>query len=109
MVSDYNYQWDGDADVSESQSVLTDDRTDKTFSQEFRARFEYDQLIGLVGLYHSSLDVDDVNGGGRKITLARLGVPTLLVVPPEYGGLGLPQNYADMILGLYQAADPVQL
>ncbi|WP_082305685.1 MULTISPECIES: TonB-dependent receptor [unclassified Pseudoalteromonas] len=109
VVSDYNYQWDGDAGVGESQSVLTDDRTDTTFSQEFRATFEYEQLSGLIGLYHSSLDVDDINGGDRKITLARLGVPTLLVASPEYGGLGLPQNYADMILGLYQGVDPVEL
>lgn len=109
VISDYDYQWDGDAGVDESQSVLTNDRTDKTFSQEFRATFEYDQLTGLVGLYHSNLDVGSVNGGDRKITLARLGVPTLLVTPPEYGGIGLPQNYADMILGLYAPVDPVEL
>ena len=109
VISDYDYQWDGDAGVDESQSVLINDRTDKTFSQEFRATFQYDQLTGLVGLYHSSLDVGSVNGGDRKITLARLGVPTLLVTSPEHGGIGLPQNYADMILGFYEQVNPVEL
>jgi outer membrane receptor protein involved in Fe transport len=63
----------------------------------------------LIGLYHSSLKVDDLSGGKRNITLARLGVPRLLVLPRENGGFGLPQNYADQILSLYADVNPVQL
>lgn len=104
----YGYNWDGDV-TPEPISVLTDDRMDKTLSQEIRFTFDSDALKGVIGLYYSDLDVDDKSGGGRAITLAQLGVPTLLTAPTEYGGLGLPQALADQVLGIYAPVDPVRL
>jgi outer membrane receptor protein involved in Fe transport len=104
----YTYNWDGDI-TPEPISTLTDDRMDKTFSQELRFTFDYDNLKGVVGFYYSDLDVVDNSAGGRSITLTQLGVPTLLTAPAEYGGLGLPQAMADQVLGIYAPANPVRL
>ncbi|MDO3382352.1 TonB-dependent receptor [Gilvimarinus algae] len=106
--SNYAYEWDGDA-TAEPQSILLDDRTDETVSQEFRFVLEYDRLSGVIGAYYSDLDVEDVASGQRGLTLAQTGLPTLLVTPPEYGGLGLDQQTAGMVLSLYEPIDPVQL
>ncbi len=105
---DYGYQWDGDLTPA-PDSVLDYDRNDKTFSQELRFTFDYDNLKGVFGLFYSDLDVEDESGGRRSITLAALGVPTLLTAPAEFGGLGLPQAMADQVLALYADVDPVQL
>lgn len=105
---DYRSVWDGDfsaADLSE----LRVNRLDKTLSQELKLTFDYSQLKGVVGLYYSDLDVSENANGQRTFTLDFLGVPTLLVAPPELGGLGLPQALANQVLALYAAVDPVQL
>lgn len=106
--SDYGYEWDGDATPLPG-SILLDDRTDKTFSQEFRFVYEGERLQGVFGAFYSDLDVEDQFSGIRSTTLLSLGIPTLLVTPPEFGGIGLPQAVADAVLGLYAPADPVQL
>ncbi|WP_198144086.1 TonB-dependent receptor [Gilvimarinus agarilyticus] len=106
--SNYAYEWDGDA-TAEPLSILVDDRVDETVSQEFRFVLEYDRLSGVIGAYYSDLDVVDEASGQRGLTLAETGLPTLLVTPPEYGGIGLDQASADMVLGLYAPIDPVQL
>ncbi len=104
----YGYEWDGDASA-EPISVLLDDRTDETLSQELRLVFESDAVDAVFGAYYSNLDVEDVATGQRGLTLQDTGLPTLLVAPPEYGGLGLDQATADMVLSLYAPIDPVQL
>ncbi|MCV6621973.1 MAG: TonB-dependent receptor [Cellvibrionaceae bacterium] len=106
--ADYGYLWDGDAGPTPG-SILDDKRIDETLSQEFRFSFDYENFKGLIGAYYSDLDVDDRVTGNQQITLQSLGVPTLLVAPPEFGGLGLPQDLANMVLGLYAPADPVLL
>ncbi|UTF60602.1 TonB-dependent receptor [Gilvimarinus sp. DA14] len=106
--SKYGYEWDGDAS-SEPLSILIDDRIDETLSQEFRLVMEFDRLSGVVGAYYSDLDVVDEASGQRSLTLQETGLPTLLVTPPEYGGIGLDQATADMVLSLYAPIDPVRL
>lgn len=105
---DYGYLWDGDG-TAQDISTLHYDRADETFSQEFRFTYTNDNLEGVIGLYFSDLDVSDKAGGNRSISLVSLGLPTLLVAPAEYGGLGLPQAFADQVLSLYQPVDPVRL
>lgn len=104
----YGYDWDGDAGP-EPGNTLVDERNDETFSQEFRFNFNYDSLKGLIGAYYYDLDVDDVYSGNRGFTLTTLGVPVLLITPPEFGGIGLSQPQADAILALYAPFDPVIL
>lgn len=106
--SQYGYEWDGDASA-EPLSVLVDNRTDKTLSQEFRLTLDFDRLTGVVGAYYSDLDVVDTSSGQRGLTLQETGLAQLLVAPPQYGGLGLDQQTAAMVLGLYAPVDPVQL
>lgn len=105
---EYGYLWDGDATEADV-STLDYVRYDETFSQEFRLTFEYEKLKGVIGYYYSDLDVTDKAGGQRALSIASLGLPTLLVAPPEYGGLGLPQEVATQVLALYAPADPVRL
>ncbi len=102
---DYGYEWDGDAGP-EPISVIWDERNDTTWSQEFLGNFDYDAVSGVVGAYFSDLDVYDIYGGSRGLTFNELGIPLLLVAPPEFGGLGLPPEYAAYILSLYANADP---
>lgn len=104
----YGYEWDGDASPV-AESVLLDDRVDETISQEFLLNFDYRNFSGVVGAYYSDLDVVDESSGNRNLLLASLGVASLLVAPPELGGLGLPQSAADAILALYQPFDPAVL
>ncbi|MEN0035514.1 MAG: TonB-dependent receptor [Cellvibrio sp.] len=106
--SQYAYEWDGDASP-QPLSILVDDRTDETLSQEFRLTLDYDRLTGVIGAYYSDLDVVDTSSGQRGLTLQETGLAQLLVAPPEYGGLGLDAATANMVLGLYAPIDPVQL
>lgn len=106
--SQYGYEWDGDASA-EPLSILVDDRTDKTLSQELRLTLDYDRLTGVIGAYYSDLDVVDTSGGQRGLTIQQTGLPQLLVAPPELGGIGLDPTTASMVLGLYAPIDPVQL
>ncbi|WP_339615594.1 TonB-dependent receptor [uncultured Gilvimarinus sp.] len=106
--SQYAYEWDGDA-TAQPLSILVDDRTDETVSQEFRFVLDYDRLSGIIGGYYSDLDVEDVASGQRGLTLTETGLPTLLVTPPEYGGIGLDEQTAAAVLSLYEPIDPVQL
>ncbi|MCP8898505.1 TonB-dependent receptor [Gilvimarinus xylanilyticus] len=106
--SQYGYEWDGDA-TAEPLSVLIDDRVDETLSQEFRLVMEFERLSGVVGAYYSDLDVVDEANGQRSLTIQQTGLPTLLVTPPEYGGIGLDQATADTVLSLYAPIDPVRL
>lgn len=104
----YGYEWDGDTTPAPT-SVLIDDRVDETISQEVLFNFDYGDFTGVIGGFYSDLDVEDVSTGQRSMTMQSLGVPTLLVAPPEFGGLGLPQQLADMVLGLYADFDPAVL
>lgn len=106
--SDYGYQWDGDVSP-EPGSTLDDDRNDKTYTQELRLTFEGDNLDAIVGAFYSKLEVQDIYGGERISSFQQLGIPTLLVAPPEFGGLGLPPELANQVLALYAPADPVVL
>ncbi|WP_440056881.1 TonB-dependent receptor (plasmid) [Pseudoalteromonas sp. T1lg65] len=106
--ANYGYEWDGDKSP-EPQAVLKDKRKDETLSQELRLTFDYSNLKGVFGLYYSDLEIRDVAKGNRNITLESLGVRTLLVSPPEFGGLGLPRELAQQVLNLYAPANPVLL
>ncbi|MCJ8320611.1 MAG: TonB-dependent receptor [Colwellia sp.] len=106
--AEWGYEWDGDATAA-PDAILLNNRVDRTFSQELRFTFEYENLTGIVGAYYSDLESNQVVSGQRNLTLASLGVATLLVAPAEYGGLGLPSAYADVIMGLYADVDPVLL
>lgn len=101
----YGYEWDGDGSAAPG-NILTDRREDETFSQELRLNFDYQNLVGVAGLYYSDLEVNDASGGTSAYSLTTLGVPTLLVTPPEYGGIGLSQQQADMVMALYAGFDP---
>ncbi len=103
----YGYHWDGDM-TPQPSSVLDDDRLDKTFSQELRLVFDYDDFSGVVGAYYSKLDVSDISGGQRVTRMQDLGIPQLLVTPAPHG-LGLSQAQADAILALYQDFDPAKI
>lgn len=105
----YGYEWDGDASIGDVKSTLIDDRTDKTTTQELRFIYEGDALSGLIGMYYSHVDVEDISGGEQGLTLERLGLRTILTAPAEYGGLGLPEATADQVMGIYAPADPVYL
>ncbi|WP_151173610.1 TonB-dependent receptor [Pseudoalteromonas ruthenica] len=105
--SKYGYEWDGDASMVGPQSTLTDRREDKTTSQELRLTYDGERLSGLIGLYYSDVDVNDISSGERGVTFEQLGVRTLLTAPPEFGGLGLPAVLAEQVLQLYRGADPL--
>jgi len=107
--AEYGYEWDGDASTQQPQSILTDTRTDETTTQEFRLTYEGEKLSGLIGFYYSDLDVFDSSGGERGLTFEQLGVRSLLTAPTEYGGLALPDTFADQVLQFYSAADPVYI
>lgn len=102
----YTYSWDGDFSP-EPIGTLWDRRVAKTFTQELLAKFDYDRFSGVIGGYYSDLEDNDAYGGTRNYDLERLGVPQLLVAPPEFGGLGLPQAFADQVFGLYAPINPV--
>ena len=104
----WGYEWDGDRSAK-PESILTTDRDDETLSQELRFIYEGEKLRGVVGAYYSGLEFNQKTRGQRGISLASLGVPQLLTAPAQFGGLGLSQPVADMVLGLYAKADPVQL
>jgi outer membrane receptor protein involved in Fe transport len=104
----YTYEWDSDT-TAEPLGTLYDYFPTKTFTQELRANFEYDNFKGLIGGYFSDVESTDSYGGITFITLERLGLPQLLVAPPEFGGLGLPQELASAVLSLYAPADPVAI
>jgi len=106
--SDYGYEWDGDRTPT-TDSILNHDRIDETLSQEIRAVFQYDEFSGVIGGYYSDLEVESVAGGQRRLTFESLGVPQLLMAPAEYGGLGLPPQYASYILSMYANVDPVKI
>jgi len=106
--SEYGYEWDGDR-TPETGSILVHDRVDETISHELRAVFEYDKFSGVVGAYYSNLEVNDNSGGQRLIDFVTLGVPQLLMGPTEYGGLGLPPEFANDVLSLYSEVDPVKI
>jgi outer membrane receptor protein involved in Fe transport len=110
--SEYRYNWDGDMTpvqvVEDNQYV----RNDETFSQEFRLTYQTDDIQAVSGLYMSKLDVDDKASGERLLTFADIGLPPLemlLTAPAEYGGFGLPAEFAAMIIPLYPDIDPVTL
>ncbi|WP_288132001.1 TonB-dependent receptor [Microbulbifer sp.] len=102
----YGYEWDGDSTPTPG-NILVNDRADETLSQELLLNFDYQRLTGVIGAYYSDLEVNEYRGGQQDITFARLGVPTLLVAPPEMGGLGLSQAQAEAVLILYEDFDPV--
>ncbi|MCW8125413.1 TonB-dependent receptor [Microbulbifer halophilus] len=102
----YGYRWDGDQGP-EPGHTLANDRVDQTLSQEFLLSFDFDRLRGVVGSYYSDLDVNAHRSGAQGISFARLGVPTLLMAPPEFGGLGLTQEQAQAVLAIYDPLDPV--
>lgn len=104
----YGYEWDGDAGP-EPGNTLVDDRNDETFSQEFLLNVDGDRWSGVLGAYYSDLDLNDEYSGLRGITLAELGVPILLVTPPEFGGVGLSPEQAELVLGVYAPFDPAIL
>jgi len=102
----YGYLWDGD-EGPEPGNLLINDRVDETLSQELLLNFDFDRLRGVIGGYYSDLEVNAHRGGAQGISFARLGIPTLLVAPPELGGLGLSQAQAQAVLALYAPFDPV--
>lgn len=104
----YGYEWDGDSSP-EPGTTQVDDRDDKSISHESRLIYDNDELRGVIGFYYSDLDVNDLYSGERNMQLVRLGVPQLLVTPVEHGGVGLTQEMADVVLGLYAPIDPVKL
>ena len=103
----YGYHWDGDM-TPQPSSVLDDDRLDKTFSQELRLVFDYEDFSGVIGTYYSKLDVRDISNGQRVTRMQDLGIPQLLVAPAPHG-LGLSQGQADAVLSLYQDFDPAKI
>lgn len=110
--SEYRYNWDGDMTavqvVADNQYV----RTDETSSQEFRLTYESDYVQAVTGLYVSKLDVDDKASGERFLSFSDLGLPpleVLLTAPAEFGGFGLPAEYAALVVPLYPDIDPVVL
>ncbi len=110
--SEYRYNWDGDMTP---EQIVEDNRyvrNDETMSQEFRLIFESDSLQAVTGIYFSTLDVDDQAYGERFLTFADLGLPSLevlLTAPPQFGGFGLPAEYAALVVPLYPDIDPVIL
>lgn len=101
----YGYLWDGD-EGPEPGNTLANDRVDRTLSQELLLSFDFERLRGVVGGYYSDLDVNAHRSGAQGISFARLGVPTLLVAPPQFGGLGLTQEQAQAVLAIYDPFDP---
>ncbi|QIL90749.1 TonB-dependent receptor plug domain-containing protein [Microbulbifer sp. SH-1] len=104
----YGYEWDGDASATPGQTQ-EDERIDQTLSQEFLLNFAYERVTGVLGAYYSDLDVEDAYSGLRSLSMAELGVPQLLMAPPELGGLGLSPALAQAVLGLYADFDPAAL
>jgi len=110
--SEYRYNWDGDmtpVQVVEDNRYV---RMDETFSQEFRLIFESDNVQAVSGVYFSTLEVDDQANGERFLSFSDLGLPSLdvlLTAPPQYGGFGLPPEFAAMVVPLYPDIDPVVL
>lgn len=110
--SQYQYNWDGDMTAIQ---VVEDNRyvrNDETFSQEFRLTYESESIQAVTGIYMSTLKVDDQSSGERFLSFSDLGLPpleVLLTAPTEYGGFGLPAEYAALVLPLYPDIDPVVL
>ena len=110
--SEYRYNWDGDmtpVQVVEDNRYV---RMDETFSQEFRLIFESDNVQAVSGVYFSTLEVDGQANGERFLSFSDLGLPSLdvlLTAPPQYGGFGLPPEFAAMVVPLYPDIDPVVL
>jgi len=110
--SDYGYNWDGDLQSTQITADNTYQRNDKTFSQEFRLTYESDEIQAVGGFYASKLDVEDSASGERFITFFDLGLPSLsalLTAPAEFGGFGLPAQYAALVVPLYPNIDPIKL
>jgi len=110
--SEYRYNWDGDMTavlVVEDNAYV---RNDETFSQEFRFTYESESIQAVTGIYVSKLEVDDKASGERFLSFADIGLPpleVLLTAPAEYGGFGLPPEFAAMVVPLYPDIDPVIL
>jgi len=110
--SEYRYNWDGDmtaVQVVEDNAYV---RNDETFSQEFRFTYESESIQAVTGIYVSKLEVDDKASGERFLSFADIGLPpleVLLTAPAEYGGFGLPPEFAAMVVPLYPDIDPVIL
>ncbi|MCL1063525.1 TonB-dependent receptor [Shewanella benthica] len=105
---DGGFSWDDDRTPEPTAARFWDTQED-TFSQELKLVFDTDKISGVIGAFYSKQDINTKSYGQRYLSFQRLGVPTLLVTPPEYGGLGLPQPLADMVLGLYADVDPVRI
>ncbi|WP_233258836.1 TonB-dependent receptor [Shewanella sp. YLB-09] len=105
---DAGFSWDDDG-TSEPTAARFWDNQDDTFSQEVKFVIDTDKLSGVVGAFYSNQETETKSHGQRYLSFQRLGVPTLLVTPPEHGGLGLPQPLADRVLDLYADVDPVRI
>lgn len=110
--SEYRYNWDGDMTPVQVVEDNQYARNDETLSQEFRLTYQTDDIQAVSGIYMSKLDVDDQANGERFLSFTDLGLPSLevlLTAPTEYGGFGLPAEFAAMIVPLYPDIDPVIL
>ncbi|GAB1262154.1 TonB-dependent receptor [Aurantivibrio plasticivorans] len=102
---DYGYEWDGDGTSTPPSLVQVDDRNEETFTQEFRATFNYERFNGVVGIYYSDNSVDDDAVGQRRLTFAEAGV-----TPDRVAAFfSVPVTTAQQLLSFYGAADPIIL
>lgn len=110
--SDYGYNWDGDMQPTQITADSHYTRNDKTLSQELRVVYDTEALQLVSGIYYSKLEVEDAASGERFISFSDVGLPpleVLLTAPPQFGGFGLPAEYAALILPLYPDIDPIKL
>ena len=108
-VSSYNhnkYEYEWDSDFSEEPlGTLYDTQIDKSYNQEVRANFEYDNFSGVIGLYHSNQKTRDDYGGTTFISLEESGVRQVLQAPP----FGLSDALVDGVFSLYAPVDPLPI
>jgi len=101
------FEWDDDGTMTPPQSTRNSLTDEDTVAHELQFTYEKDALSGIVGLYYSDTTSDNNTGGERGLSLAQLGLPTLLVAPPDAGGLGLPGGVAQLVLEQYSSVDPL--
>lgn len=77
----------------------------KSFNQEFRFTFDYDNFYGIIGAYYFNQELPNSFGGRTRISLASVGLSPAVL----QARFGLDENTANFVMTQYAGLDPVLL
>lgn len=115
--SDRHRRRDGDYTAQDLLSNGLDDKPE-TITQELRLTYDYGSVVGLVGLYASDYDGSDSQSYSLFTLLPEsLNLFGILTGPAEFGGLGLDEGTANIVIAQYAegvslnttASNPVEI